>query len=213
MVQSDLFTVNVEEEVEYPLAPEYERVHFVGTALFNLGITESLLNEHADEAMSKLQEKVGYRVFLVDIKIKPRGLWTDVDFIMDVPYGYEDASLPVQGLPVQLYIAAFWIIANWKWIIVGILALAFIVWLYWTVWIEKTKIYYCDQCPEFPSFQGYDQYLAHLAAFHPEKYEASVDEPWWEQLFELGKYIPLIVGGLVTIAALATLRAFAPRRD
>ena len=206
MVQSEIVTVNVEEEVEYPLAPEYERVHFVGTALFNIGITEKLLNDHANEAMSKLQEKVGYRVFLVDIKVKPHGLWTDVDFIMDVPYGYEGSE------PVTLSVVIAFIIANWKFIVVAILALAFIAWLYWTVWIERTKIYYCDQCPEFPSFKGYDQYLAHLAAFHPEKYEASVEEPWWEALVELGKYVPWVIGGLVTIAALATIRAFAPRR-
>ncbi|MBA7595669.1 hypothetical protein ES703_02634 [subsurface metagenome] len=205
MVQSDIVQVYVEEPVEYPLAPEYERVHFVGTALFNIGITESLLNAHADEALSKLQEKVGYRVFLVDIKIKPHGAWTDVDFIMDVPYGYEGSPA------VTLAAAVAFIIANWKFIVVAILALTFIVWLYWTVWIENTKIYYCDQCPEFPSFKGYDQYVAHLAAYHPEKYEASVEEPWWEALLELGKYVPWIVGGAVAIAALATVRSFARR--
>jgi len=209
MVQSDIVTVTVDEVPEYPLAPEYDRVHFVGTALFNIGITEKLLNEHADEAMSKLEEKVGYRVFLVDIKVKPRGIWTDVDFVMDVPYGYEEGSLPVQGLPVQLYIAAFWIIEHWKLILLAILALGFIIWLSWMVWIEKSKIYYCDQCPDFPSFQGYDQWIAHLAGVHPEKYEAAADDPWWEQLMELGKYIPWVVGGLVAIAALGTVRAFA----
>ncbi|GAI92412.1 unnamed protein product [marine sediment metagenome] len=210
MVQSDIVTVTVEEPVEYPLAPEYDRVHFVGTALFNIGITEKRLNEHADEAMKKLEEKVGYRVFLVDIKVEPHGAWTDVDFIMDVPYGYEQ-DLPVQGLPVTLYIAAFWIIEHWKLILAGIIVLGFIIWIFWTVWIEKSKIYHCDQCPDFPAFQGYDQWLAHLAAFHPEKYEAAADDPWWEQLMELAKYIPWVVGGLVTIAALATVRALARR--
>jgi len=201
MVQSDIVTVSVEG---YPLAPEYERVHFVGTALFNIGITKKLLNEQADEAMSKLQEQVGYRVFLVDIKVKPHGLWTDVDFIMDVPYGYEGSPA------VALATVVAFIVAHWQFIVVAILALAFIVWLYWTTWIETSKIYYCDQCPEFPAFEGYDQYLAHLAAFHPEKYEAASDEPWWEQLFELGKYIPWVVGGTV---ALALIRAVSRRRS
>lgn len=197
-------TITVVIPPEYPLAPEYDRVHFVGTALFNIGITEKLLNEHADKAMSKLEEKVGYRVFLVDIKVTPHGLWTDVDFIMDIPYGYE-TDLPVQGLPVALYIAAAWIVEYWKWILVGTLVLAFIVWIYWTVWIEKSKIYHCDQCPDFPAFKGYDQWLAHLAAFHPEKYEAAADDPWWEQLFELGKYIPWVVGGAVAVALIGAV--------
>ncbi len=209
MVQSDIVTVTVDEDIEYPLAPEYERVHFVGTALFNIGITDKLLNKHADEAMNKLQEKVGYRVFLVDIRIKPHGAWTDVDFVMDVPYGYESGSLPVQGLPVQLYIAIQFIIAHWKIIVISIIALGFIIWLFWRVYVETTKIYYCDQCPEFPPFQGYNQYLAHLAAFHPEKYEASVDDPWWEKLLELGKYIPWVVGGTV---AIALIKLFSNRR-
>ena len=196
---------------EYPLAPEYERVHFVGTALFNIGITEKLLNAHADEMMSKLEEKVGYRVFLVDIKVKPRGLNTDVDFIMDVPYGYESGSLPVQGLPVALYIAAEILLAYWKWILVGVIALAFIVWLFWTTWIEKTKIYYCDICPDHPAFQGYDQYLAHLAEFHPLAYEAVAEDPWWEQLLDLGKYVPWVVGGAIVISALGVVKALASR--
>jgi len=195
---------------EYPLAPEYERVHFVGTALFNIGITENLLNAHADEMMSKLEEKVGYRVFLVDIKVKPRGLNTDVDFIMDVPYGYESGSLPVQGLPVALYIAIEFIIAYWKVILLAILALGFIIWLLWTIWVEKLKIYYCDLCPDFPSFKGYKAYLAHLAEFHPDAYDAIADDPWWEQLFALGKYIPWVVGGAVTIAV---LKVFTSRRS
>jgi hypothetical protein len=211
MVQSDIVTVNVSEVIEYPLAPEYERVHFVGTAIFNIGITEKLLNEHADEAMSKLQEKLGYRVFLVGIKVKPHGLWTDVDFIMDVPYGYEEGGLPVQGLPVVLAAVIAFIAANWQFIIVAIVAFAFIVWVFWTTWIEKSKIYYCDQCPNFPSFQGYDQYLAHLAAYHPEKYQAASETPWWEKLLKLGKYVPWVVGGLVALSFFGTVRAFAPR--
>lgn len=211
MVQSETVTVTTEEAPEYPLAPEYDRAHFVGTTLFNIGITRDLMEEHADEMMSKLEEQMGYRVFLVDIKVTPRGLWTDVDFVMDVPYGYEQDGLPVQGLPVALYIAAEIIIAYWKWIIVGTLALAFIVWIYWTTWIETTKIYYCDQCPEFPAFEGYSLYLAHLAAYHPEKYEAAADDPWWEKLIDLGKYIPWVVGGLVAVSALGVLKAFASR--
>ncbi len=212
MVKSDVVQVYVEAAPEYPLAPEYERVHFVGTALFNIGITERLLNDHADEAMNKLQEKVGYRVFLVDIKVKPHGLWTDVDFIMDVPYGYEAGGLPVQGFAVTLSAAIAFIMANWKIILAAILVLGLIIWLFWTVWIEKFKIYYCDLCPDFPSFQGYDAYLVHLAAVHPDAYDAISDDPWWEHISELAKYIPWVIGGAVAIAALATVRAFAPRR-
>lgn len=210
MVQSEVVTVYVDEVPEYPLAPEYERVHLVGTALFNLGITKKLMDDHADEMMRKLEEKVGYRVFLVDVKVTPRGLWTDVDFVMDVPYGYQ-SDLPVQGLPVTLYIAAFWILAHWKLILLATLAISFVIWISWMIWIEKSKIYYCDLCPDHPSFQGYDQYLAHMAEFHPEAYEAIADDPWWEKWMELGKYVPWVIAGFVAVAALGTLRAFAPR--
>lgn len=206
MVKSQVLSVHIEAAPEYPLAPEYERVHFVGTALFNIGITDKLLKEHADEIVNGLQEKVGYRVFLADIKVTPHGLWTDVDFIMDVPYGYE-------GSPAITLVAVIaFIAANLKWIILGIIALAFIIWVFWTMWIEKVKIYYCDQCPGFPSFEGYDLYLAHLAAFHPVKYEAASEEPWWEKLIELGKYIPWIVGGLVGVAVINAIASLASRR-
>lgn len=206
MVKSQVLSVTIEAAPEYPLAPEYERVHFVGTALFNIGITKELLDAKADEALSKLEEKIGYRVFLVDIRVTPHGLWTDVDFVMDVPYGYE-------GSPAITLVAAIaFIAANWQGIILAIIALAFIIWVFWTTWIEKSKIYYCDQCPTFPSFEGYDLYLAHLAAFHPVKYEAASVEPWWEKLAGWGKYIPWIVGGIVGITLLNVIASAASRK-
>ena len=202
MVKSQVLSVNVEAAPEYPLAPEYERVHFVGTALFNIGITEKNLNAQADEMMSKLQEKVGYRVFLVDIKVTQHGLWTDVDFIMDVPYGYEGSPA------VALTAVMAFIVKILPWIIVGLI----IVWVFWTMYIDKLKLYYCDQCPGFPSFQGYQQYLAHLAEFHPKKYEAASEEPWWEKLAGLVKYVPWIIGGLVTITLINAVASAASRR-
>jgi len=195
LVASESPIVALVVKTEYPLAPAYERVHFVGTALFDIGITEKNLKAHADEMVRALEDEVGYRVFLVDIKVTNRILWTDVDFIFDVPYIPESLIL---GMTVAAFLG--YLIK----ILALIVALAFIVWLFWTIWIEKVKIYYCEQCPDYPSFQGYAQFRAHYAAFHPEKYEAASEEPWWEELAEA---LPLIVKAVivVTVVSLVTV--------
>ena len=197
MVRSDTVAVTVTEVPEYPLAPAYERVHFIGTALFNLGITEKKLKEHSDEIVARLQEETGYRVFLINIKVKHRVLWTDVDFVFDVPY--EEKS-PIDPYTVYFFLK---VLAA---VLLAIAALAFIVWLFWTTWIEKVKIYYCDQHPDPRPFEGYKAYLAHLADAHPEKYEAASDKAWWEKIPEM---IPMILWGLVLWAIITR----APRRE
>ena len=189
--------VPLEEVPEYPLAPAYERVHFIGTALFNLGITEKNLKEHADEIVARLQEEIGYRVFLIDIKVKHRVLWTDVDFAFDVPY---EAESPIDPYTVYFFLK---VLAA---VLLAIAALAFIVWLFWTTWVEKLRVYYCDQHAEPLPFEGYKTYLAHLADEHPEKYEAASELAWWEKIPGM---LPWILGVLILLSLIER----APRRE
>jgi len=168
-------------EATPPVAAEYERVHFIGHAVWNPLIDVDELKARAEEIEDEIERKTGYRVFLVNIGIfHYPPLMTDVDFVMDVPI-----ESPIAPLAIVAIIAA----------LAALFAL--IVWLFWTTYIEKIRLYYCDQCPGTPSFEGWLNYVAHLAEKHPTKYEAIQENKaknWWEEIPEAVKWV---VAGVV----------------
>jgi len=182
-------------EATPPVAEEYERVHFIGHALWNPTLTAEQLKAQAESIQADLQSKSGYRVFLVDIAIQQHPPFTtDVDFILDVP-----VASPIGPLAIVAIIAALAVI------------LAFIVWLFWTTYVEKVKEYYCDQETPPTRFDGWLAYVAHLAEFHPTKYNAiqeSKTKNWWE---EIPSTIKWIVGGVVGVTALTVVIALLPK--
>lgn len=169
------------------LADEYERVHFIGHAEYNPDLTAGMFLEKAGEIADDVCARTGYIAFVRDIKVKhfpPK--MTDVDFVIDCP-----AGSPVPPIIIVAVIAV---------LILAVAAVAYVVWMFWTTWTEKYEVYYCDQCEEYPEFKGWRMYLAHLAEFHPKKYEAAKDEePWWEKIM-LPIGILLLLGLAIMVA-------------
>jgi len=168
-------------EATPPVAPEYERVHFIGHAVWNPTITPESMAARAEDIETALEQKTGYRVFVVDILVHHYPpLMTDVDFVLDVPV--ESPIAPLLLVAIIVALAAL---------------LAFIIWLFWTTYVEKVKIYICEQCPDYPQFDGWLDYVAHLAEKHPKKYEAIQENKaknWWEEIPSAVKWV---VGGVV----------------
>ena len=151
------------------VAEEYERVHYVHHYVRNTKLTKENLLPYAGKIADQIYVETGYMAFVRDIKVKHLALTTDVDFIIDSPAGSPIAPLVIIGVlkAIALVIAA-------------IAILGLVIRLFTTVWSEKFKEYICDQCPDYPAFTGWKMYLAHLAEFHPTKYEAVKDEKdWW----------------------------------
>jgi len=186
------------------IAPEYERAHFIGHALYNPGLTKEQLLTYAAALETDIEGKTGYKAFVVDINIKQYPpLMTDVDIIIDVPttksFGAKRFS-PIDPLTLIAIIA------------ICAAIFAFIVWLFWTTYLEKEKAYYCDQ--ETPPSGPYNwaQYMAHLADKHPTKYEAAKDagaKDWWTEIPSTVKWV---IGGLVSIAGIALVVELVRRR-
>lgn len=182
------------EAKELPVAPEYERCHFIGHALYNPGLTTQQLLGYADTLETDIERKTGYRAFLIDIKIKHYPpVMTDVDIIIDVPtvkgLGAKKLS-PIEPLTLIAIIA------------ICAAIFAFIIWLFWTTYIEKVKLYYCDQETPPTVYEGWLQYVAHLKEKHPVKYtaiEESKSKDWWTEIPETIKWI---VGGAIAVAAI-----------
>ena len=170
----------------YPDAEKYELTHFIGHTLYSPLLTKASLMGHGLALEAEIAKQTGYAAYLRDIKIKHYApTMTDVDFIIDAP-----SESPLATATIIIIIAALALIFG------------FIVWLFWTTYIEKEKLYYCDQCLDVPSFQGWLQYVAHLKQFHPTKYEAieeAGEKDWWTEIPELIKYV---VVGAVVIAGL-----------
>jgi hypothetical protein len=181
------------------VAAEYERVHFIGHAVWNPSLTKEQLLEQASALETAIEQRTGYAAFLVDIQIKHfPPLMTDVDFILDVPT--ERKLGPIEPLTLIAIIA----------VIAAIFAI--IIWLFWTTWIEKLKLYVCDQCPDYPRFEGWLNYVAHLAEKHPTKYKAiqeSKTKDWWA---EIPSTIKWIVGGVVVATVGGIVIALISRR-
>lgn len=179
-----------------PVAAEYERVHFIGHAVWNPTITPDSMAERAKEIETGIEEKTGYRVFIVTISVTHYPpLMTDVDFVMDVPV--ESPIAPLLLVAIIVALAAL---------------LAFIVWLFWTTWVEKIRKYYCDQETPPTEFEGWLQYVAHLAEKHPKKYQAiqeSKSKNWWE---EIPSTIKWVVGGVVAVTVGGIVVALLRRR-
>lgn len=181
------------------IAEKYERVHFVGHALWSPNITKEQLLAQAGRMEDEIETRLGYRAFLVDIQIKHfPPFTTDVDFIIDVPV--------IESLSPLGYFAMIAILA------VCAVVFAFIVWLFWTTWLEYDKIYVCDQDGETPFSGNWVQYQAHLAEKHPTKYQAIKEAQsgnWWAQFPEMVKWV---VGGVVVFAAIGLIATFVRRR-
>lgn len=188
------------EAKERPLAPGYERCHFIGHALWNPGLTKEQLMGYAKNLEISIEQQTGYRAFVVDIRIKQfPPFMTDVDFIIDVP------TTKTLGFKIRKYspIAPLVLVAI---IAVCAVALAFIAWLFWTTYVEKIKLYYCDQETPPTVYEGWLQYVAHLKEKHPTKYQAiqeSKSTNWWEAITEAAKWIAgalivVTVGGIIT---------------
>ena len=183
-------------EATPPLAAEYERVHFIGHAVWNPLIDVDELKARAKEIETEIEQRTGHKVFLVNIGIfHYPPLMTDVDFVMDCP-----VESPIAPLAIIAIIAA----------LAALFAL--IVWLFWTTYIEKVKLYYCDQCPGTPSFEGWLNYVAHLAEKHPTKYAAIQENKaknWWEEIPSTVKWV---VGGVVAVSVTSVAVALIRRR-
>jgi len=176
-----------------PLAENYERVHYVGHALFNPNLTKENLMGVAHEIEKQIFLETGYRAFVRDIRVKHYAdLYSDVDFVIDSPTESPIAPAVIIGIlkAIALVIAA-------------LAVLGVVIWLFWTVYIEKEKVYVCEQCPDFPSFSGWDQYVAHLKAAHPEKYEAveksGADDWFTKPIMAAGGVILLLIVLLMLI--------------
>jgi len=188
---------------ELPVAPEYERVHFIGHALYNPGLSKEQLLGYAATLETEIERRTGYNAFLVDITIKHFApVMTDVDFIIDVPTVKGLGTKKLSPIDPLTLIAIIAIIAA---------VLAFIIWLFWTTYIEKVKLYYCDQETPPTAYEGWLQYVAHLKAKHPTKYSAieeSKSKDWWTEIPETIKWV---VGGAVAVAAIALVVELARR--
>lgn len=187
------------EAVERPIAPEYERCHFIGHALYNPTLTKEKLMGYAEALETDIENKTGYRAFVVDIRIQHFApIMTDVDIIIDVP---TTKSLgPIEPLTLIAIVA------------ICAAILAFIVWLFWTTYVEKIKLYYCDQETPPTAFEGWLQYVAHLKEKHPTKYSAieeSKSKAWWEEIPETVKWV---IGGVVAVAAIGLVVELVRRR-
>lgn len=177
-------------EATPPIAPEYERVHFIGHAVYNPAIKPEELKARATEIELEIEQRTGFNVFLVNVAVKHYPpFMTDVDFVMDVP-----TSSPIEPLTIIAILVALGVI------------FAFIIWLFWTTYIDKVKIYVCDQCSDYPSFEGWLDYIAHLKVKHSAKYDAIMEAKstdWWAQIpsmikWAAGAAIAVTVVGLVT---------------
>ena len=179
-------TLTIKLAAPPPVAPEYERAHFIGHALYNPALTRESLLGHAAALETEIENRTGYAAFLVDIKIKHYApVMTDVDFIIDVPT--EKVFSPIATITIIAIIA------------VCAAVFAFIVWLFWTTYIEKVKLYVCDQEEPPMMFEGWLQYVAHLKEKHPTKYDAIMEaeaKDWWRAIPELVKWI---VAGAVAV--------------
>ena len=177
--------------VHSPIAPKYERVHFVAHCRFGYVDLGALRNELLKQ-MWQIEEEIGYRVFLRDIKTKGmQPLWLDVDFILDLP-----SESPVAGWIIALIIMLLSALG-----IIGVL----LIW--WTIWHEESEIFVCDQCPEddgYRTFKGRADYDAHLKLEHPEKWtyieEQRDDAYWWLKLLDIMPTMILALLGLTLIS-------------
>lgn len=189
-----------------PVAKEYERVHFIGHALYKPGITKEALMPYAGQIQDRVMEETGYKVWLRDVAVKhyPPFL-TDVDFIFDVPVVSTSSIGRKKFSPIDPVTALIIIIAL-------VVALYFIVFMFWTLYTEKYKIYYCDQESPPAEFTGWDAYLAHLAEKHPKKYDAIVKAKatdWWVAIPEALKYIAVAA---VAVTAVGLIASAIPKR-
>jgi len=184
-----------------PLAAEYERTHFVGHAAWNPSLTVKQLMDYAETLESQIEARTGYRAFLVDIRIMQYApVMTDVDFIIDVPVtptlGFKKARFsPIDPLTLVAILAVCAAVYAW------------IIWLFWTTYVEKVKLYYCDQESPPSEYTGWEQYVAHLAEKHPTKYKAVQDaeaKNWWTEIPTMVKWI---VGGAIAVSAILLVTA------
>jgi len=163
----------------------YERVHFIGHAVYDATITADSMRARAKDIEDALLLKTGKKVFVVKIMVKQYSpSMTDVDFVLDVP-----SSSPIAGT-----------------LLVGIITglaslLVAIVWLFWTVYSQTTKKYYCDQETPPSIFDNWSLYLAHLEEKHPAKYSAieqAGSSNWWEG----PSLLTLLLGGAIAATAI-----------
>lgn len=184
-------------EATPPIAPEYERVHFIGHAAYNPGISREQLMAMASEIELEIEQRTGFNVFLVNVAVKHYPpFMTDVDYVMDVP-----TSSPIAFLTIIAILVALGVI------------FAFIVFLFWTTWIDKLKIYVCDQCSDYPTFEGWLDYIAHLKVKHPAKYDAIMEAKstdWWAKIPSMIKWV---AGAAVAVTVVSLIATFIPRGE
>lgn len=181
--------------VELPVAPTYERVHFIAHCRFGSPDLK-VLEDEVKARVVEVEEQVGYRCYFVGVKtsgVSP--IWLDVDFIFDLP-----AESPVDPLTIGIIIAVLGLV----------LGIAFVLFLWWSVWHEESEVFYCDQCDT--SHQGRADYDAHLNETHPEKW-AFIEEQrekayWWTEIL---KNIPMVIGLMLLMSLVAYIPK--PRRE
>ena len=188
MVRSKTLTV----KLQYPLAPKYERVHFVAHCYFGYVDVEALKKEVEQTVISQIEDETRYRCSLVNIKTKGLApLWLDVDFTFDLP-----ATSPIATWVIVLIIA-----------LLSALGIIGVLFIWWTIWHEESEIFVCDQCPEddgYRTFKGRADYDAHLKLEHPEKWtyieEQREDAYWWLKLLDIMPTLILALLGLTLIS-------------
>ena len=208
MGKSKEVTLTVESP-EYPLAPKYERIHFVAHCRFSF-VDEPKLEQQVINSIPQMEAQIGYKVFYKGMRIKGvEPLWTDIDFILDVP-----TESPIAPAILALIIA-----------ILGALGIVVVIFMWWTVWHEESELFYCDQCPyttpegeqAFKSFKGRADYDAHLKIVHPEKWlyidEQRDDAYWWKSLWEFldPQILIILLAIVIVLMFLPVIVSYIPR--
>jgi len=189
MVKSSTLTFTAKTR---PVAPKYERVHFVAHCTFQF-VDVAKLEEEFKAKIPEIEEEVGYKVYYRGVKVKGiEPLWLDVDFILDLP-----AESPI-AIVTALFILG---------VLAGVLAILAIAYIWWTVYHVESEIFICDQ--DETTHKGRANYDAHLQAEHPEKWEyikeQREDAYWWMKIIPIIEWIPTLIPLILLIALIGLI--------
>lgn len=191
----DLFDTATSPTGTGTVIAEFLVTHFVAHCTYSPTISKAdpRLIQKMYEVEAQFEEEYKMDIEFVDIEIKQYPLInrTDIDFIFKIP-----GSGPIPLIALALIAI----------IVIAVTAIVVIAFLWWTTWIEKEKVYLCEQDDPIIEIHGWAAYKAHLEKAHPEKYgdiEAGIDN-WWE-FVEWMKYIPLLIVAAIAIPIVVPL--------
>jgi len=179
-------------------ASSYEVVHYIGHAGYNPNLKASDLIAHKARIEEEIAKQTGFAAFVRNINIRHYAPFlTDVDFVIDSPSESPIAPVVIGGVIAALKIALP--------VILALIGLAIVIFLWWTSWVEKEKVYICEQDDPPTRWDGWLAYVGHLKEAHPTKYAGVLEAQshnWWEQITGV---VPWIVGGAIVLAVLGLL--------